>query len=542
MTTVLVTGATGFVGRHLVDALGAAGYDVRCATRAPARARARDPAATWVELDLDRPATLAPALAGCDAAVFLVHAMGPEHAGTDYPERERASAEAFAAAAAAAGLARIVYLGGVMPAAGASRHLRSRERTGAILRAGSVEAIELRAAMIIGAGSASWEMVRDLAGRLPVMVLPRWLRNTSCPIGIADVVHGLVAALALPPGPSRVYELAGPERLTHRDVLRRAAAALGRRRLMISVPILTPRLSSYWIALVTRTPLAMARELVEGVRSDLVPTGASLWDAIGHSPMAIDEAIRGALRDGAAASGAPLRRPAGPGTPARPGDRAAAAGPTAPAAIAPAAARRRASLAAIAIATVGFAVALLVRERVDPWRATALAAAPAIACAAWALGPRLRPLFAGTRGGALAAIALGVALVAATHGAFQLARALAPALASAVSALYASIQVDASRPTLALLTAAVVLGEELVWRGAAIELLAAGRSRLAVGAASTALYLLPQLAGGEPLLIAAAALLGGVFAAQRLRTGRLLDPLLTHAVWSISVFVAVPLV
>lgn len=296
MSTILLTGATGFVGRHLLVALRAAGHTVRCATRSPDEARARAPELDWVALDLLRPATLDPALAGCDAAVFLVHAMGNRH-DDDYPTRERDGAEAFTAAAGRAGLRRILYLGGVVPVKGASRHLRSRQRTGEILRAGPVPTIELRAAMVIGAGSTSWIMVRDLARRLPAMVLPRWLRNTSFPVAIEDVVRGLVAALTLPGDRSRVYELPGRERLTHRDMLMRTAAAMGHHPLMLSVPILTPRLSSYWIALVTRTSLAMAQELVEGVRENLEPTGASLWDEIGHRPMPIDEAIRRALSD-----------------------------------------------------------------------------------------------------------------------------------------------------------------------------------------------------------------------------------------------------
>ncbi len=296
MTTILLTGATGFVGSHLAVALRAAGHTVRCATRSPEAARAKAPELTWVAADLMQPTTLVPALAGCDAAVFLVHAMGAGHE-ADYPARERDSAEAFAAAAAQAGVRRIVYLGGVVPKTQTSRHLRSRQRTGEILRAGSVETIELRAAMVIGAGSTSWIMVRDLARRLPAMLLPRWLRNTSFPIAIEDVVRGLVAALALPPGRSRIYELPGRERLTHREVLVRAAAAMGHHPWLLSVPILTPRLSSYWIALVTRTSLAMAKELVEGVRSNLEPTGASLWDEIHQQPMPIDEAIRRALID-----------------------------------------------------------------------------------------------------------------------------------------------------------------------------------------------------------------------------------------------------
>ncbi len=298
MSTILLTGATGFIGSHVAIALAAAGHEVRCATRSVGPARAAHPERTWVELDLERPDTLAPALAGCDGAIYLVHGMGKGH--DDYPEHERISAETFVAAAAAAKLRRVVYLGGVVPARGASRHLLSRQRTGEILRSGAVSTIELRAAMVIGVGSASWGMVRDLARRLPAMVMPRWLRNVSYPIAVEDVVTGLLAALALAGTDSRWYELPGPERISHRDMLVRTINAMGRKSRMLSVPVLTPRLSSYWIALVTRTNLAMAKELVEGVRFDLEPLGESLWTHIDHEPMAVDDAIRRALGDDAA--------------------------------------------------------------------------------------------------------------------------------------------------------------------------------------------------------------------------------------------------
>ncbi len=296
--TILLTGATGFVGSHVAIVLEAAGYEVRYGSRSPSKARRTSPRRNWVHLDLERPETLRGAMAGCDAAIYLVHSMGPGH-GDDYPEHERRNASAFAAAAADAQLQRVVYLGGVVPRSGASKHLQSRQRTGEVLRAGAVSTIELRAAMVIGAGSASWRMVRDLSRRLPVMVLPRWLRNTSYPIAIEDVVTGIVAALELPDTGSHVYELPGCERVTHRDMLVRTAAAMGHKSWMLSVPVLSPRLSSYWIALVTRTELGLAQELVEGVRHNLEPTGEALWARIGHRPMSIDSAIRSALDDDA---------------------------------------------------------------------------------------------------------------------------------------------------------------------------------------------------------------------------------------------------
>jgi uncharacterized protein YbjT (DUF2867 family) len=291
---VLLTGATGFVGGHLYPALAAAGHEVICATRDPDGARGQHPDRRWVELDVERGDALEEALAGCDAAYYLVHSMA---AGGDYPEREIAGAERFTAAAAAAGVRRLVYLGGVLPAGEASRHLSSRRRTGEILRGGAVSAVELRAAMIIGAGSASWTMVLDLAARLPAMLLPRWLRNHSHPIAIDDVIYGLLAALTWPGDESWVFELPGPERITHRDLLRRVAGVLGHQRLMIDVPVLSPRLSSYWIALITRVDLGLARELVEGVRHDLDPGSEILWDRVDHRPMSIEAAVRLALDD-----------------------------------------------------------------------------------------------------------------------------------------------------------------------------------------------------------------------------------------------------
>ncbi len=291
---VLLTGATGFIGRSLYPALVAAGAEVVCGSRDPRRA-AQDGSRNWVELDVERPETIESAIEGCDAAIYLVHAMS---GGADYPEKEALGASNFLRAATAAGVRRIVYLGGVLPAGQrVSKHLRSRQQTGEILRSGAVSTIELRAAMIIGAQSASWSMVRDLAARLPAMLLPRWLRNHSHPIAVDDVVSGLLTALTLPGTASRVFELPGAERIAHRDLLRRVAAMLGHSRVMFDVPVLTPRLSSYWIALVTRVDLTLARELVEGVRYDLEPKGEILWDHCDQVPMSLDAAVRLALKD-----------------------------------------------------------------------------------------------------------------------------------------------------------------------------------------------------------------------------------------------------
>jgi uncharacterized protein YbjT (DUF2867 family) len=210
-STVLLTGASGFVGGHAYPALVNAGYQVRCASRNPVRAARLQPARSWVELDVNRPETLDPALEGCSAAIYLVHEMT---AGPDYENRERQVAGHFIRAAERCGLQRIVYLGAALPHGEPSRHLRSRIVTGELLRSGPVPVIELRASMIIGRGSLSWQIVRDLAVRLPVMVLPRWLATRSQPIAIEDVVFAIVHALSLPAEQAGAYALPGPEILS----------------------------------------------------------------------------------------------------------------------------------------------------------------------------------------------------------------------------------------------------------------------------------------------------------------------------------------
>jgi uncharacterized protein YbjT (DUF2867 family) len=295
LDTVLLTGATGFVGSHVRPLLDAAGFAVRCATRHPEAAARTQPGAPWVELDVDRSETLGPALRGVQSAIYLVHGMA---GGPGYEKRERAAALAFREAAADAGVARIVYLGGVAPRGRPSRHLGSRLATGEILRAGKVPVFELRAAMIIGRGSVSWQIVRDLAARLPAMILPKWLATRSQPIGIDDVAHGIVAALLLPLEDAGVHDLPGPEILTAKDILLRIAALRGTRPVTLSVPVLSPRLSSYWLKFVTGADYHVARELIEGLSSDLLASGRSLWDKVPeHRLASFDEAARRALAD-----------------------------------------------------------------------------------------------------------------------------------------------------------------------------------------------------------------------------------------------------
>lgn len=277
--SVLLTGATGFVGGAVRSALAAKGWQVRCLTRDAARARERAPALDWVQGDVGDAESCARALSGCAAALYLVHGIGEG----GYHEREVGAATNFSRAADAAGVGRIVYLGGVAPVGPGSEHLRSRLDVGEVLRSGRVPTLELRASMIVGHGSLSWLIVRDLAARLPVMVLPRWLESRTQPVAIDDVVVALVRALDLPLEASSWYDVPGPQILSGTDILQATSRALGLRApRMIPVPFLSPRLSSLWVRFVTRARWAVAREVVVGLTEDLLAAHDRFWQLIDH--------------------------------------------------------------------------------------------------------------------------------------------------------------------------------------------------------------------------------------------------------------------
>ncbi|HEX9402231.1 MAG TPA: NAD(P)H-binding protein [Anaeromyxobacter sp.] len=293
---ILVTGATGFVGRAVVPALLAAGH----AVRATARRRGPGQAARveWIEADLSRAGDLPRALDGAAAALFLVHGMAS--AREDYAEEERRTAAAFAREAERAGVGRIVYLGGARPRGRPSKHLASRLAVGEVLRAGRVPALELRASMIVGAGSASWRVVRDLALRLPAMILPAWAGSRSCPVAIEDVVAALVAAVDVPLGVGGAFaDLPGPETLSVREILERVVALRGRSLPAIRAPLPAPRVSTLWLKLVSDADWRVVRELVQGLEHDLLPQeGASFWERIGRRALVpFDDAARRALAD-----------------------------------------------------------------------------------------------------------------------------------------------------------------------------------------------------------------------------------------------------
>jgi uncharacterized protein YbjT (DUF2867 family) len=296
---ILVTGATGFVGSAVRPALLAARWQVRALTRRKdGRGVHRTDAVEWVEGDVADEAGMTRALRGCAAALYLVHGMGD---GADFHAKEVAAARSFARAVAAAGVRRVVYLGGVSPRTGESEHLQSRREVGAALRAGTVPTIELRASMIIGHGSLSWLIVRDLAARLPLMVLPSWLQSRSQPVAIDDVVVALVRALELPGQASAAYDLPGPEVLSGEEILDATARALGLAPpWKLKVPLLSPGLSSLWVRFVTRARWSVARNVVVGLTHDLLADDQGLWPIIDDGQhricLSFAEAARRALQ------------------------------------------------------------------------------------------------------------------------------------------------------------------------------------------------------------------------------------------------------
>ncbi len=292
---VLLTGATGYVGGRLLRRLEGCGRPVRCLARRPEFLKGRvGPATEIVAGDLLDADSLGPALGGVDTAYYLVHSMG---APGPFEEKDRAAARNFAAAAAAAGVSRIIYLGGLgEETGGLSAHLRSRHEVGEILGSGRTPVIEFRASIIIGSGSLSFEMIRALVERLPGMVTPRWVRVPAQPIAINDVLAYLQAALDLPPSGHRIFEIGGPDRVSYGDLMREYALQRGLRRVMIPVPLLTPRLSGLWLGLVTPLYARVGRKLIDGVRYPTVVRDFSALETFALRPVGVKEAIGQALR------------------------------------------------------------------------------------------------------------------------------------------------------------------------------------------------------------------------------------------------------
>jgi uncharacterized protein YbjT (DUF2867 family) len=293
---VLLTGATGYVGGRLLAELTKSGYRVRCLARQPEHLRKRVPAAVEVVAgDLLTAQSIRPVLAGAAVAYYLVHSMG---SAGNFEEQDRRAAQNFAAAAKSAGVGRIIYLGGLgEDASDLSPHLRSRHEVGEILRAAGVPVIEFRASIIIGSGSLSFEMIRALVERLPIMVTPRWVRVLAQPIAINDMLAYLLAALELPNTGSATFEVGGPDVVSYADLMREYARQRGLRRWMIPVPVLTPRLSSLWLGLVTPLFARVGRKLIDSIRYPTVVRDGTARHAFTIQPVGMTEAIARALRN-----------------------------------------------------------------------------------------------------------------------------------------------------------------------------------------------------------------------------------------------------
>ena len=267
---VLVTGATGYIGGRLVPRLLDAGYRVRCLVRDPGRLEGR-PWRSRVEVargDVLDPASLEAATAGVGTAFYLVHSMA---SGGDFHERDVIAARNFAHAMKRAGGRRIIYLGGLGdPASGLSQPLESRQLTADALREAGVPVTEFRAAVIVGSGSLSFEIIRYLTERVPIMICPRWVYTRVQPIAIRNVLDYLVACLQVPDSAGQVVEIGGADIVTYGEMMTIYARVRGLRRLMIPVPVLTPRLSSYWVHLVTPVPSTIAQPLIEGLRNEVI--------------------------------------------------------------------------------------------------------------------------------------------------------------------------------------------------------------------------------------------------------------------------------
>ena len=291
---VLLTGATGYVGGLLLPLLEKQSAVVRCLARNPDKIRRSRETTQVVRGDVLDAASLDQALLGIGTAYYLVHLMSGSK---DFEQQDRQAAQNFAAAAKHAGVQRIIYLGGLGDDSDPrlSPHLRSRHEVGEILRTSGAELIEFRAGMIVGAGSLSFDLLKSLTDRLPVMICPKWLTTPTQPIAVDDVLDYLLAAMNLPTGKNRIFEIGGTDVVTYGDLIREYARLKHLRRLLIFVPILTPYLSSLWLALVTPASFEVGRHLIEGLKNPTVVRDTTALQAFSFRPMSVKEAIKKAI-------------------------------------------------------------------------------------------------------------------------------------------------------------------------------------------------------------------------------------------------------
>ncbi len=304
MPQILVLGATGFIGRRLVPELRSSGYPIRLLVRDSKKvpqAQLNDPGISVQQGDLLTGAGLDEALQGVDTAYYLVHSMGGQSMlrNSSYAERDKSAAENFIRAADAQGLRRIIYLGALgEEAADLSEHLKSRAEIARILSSGKAATTVLRAAIIIGAGGASFEMLRYLVERLPVMACPKWIDTRIQPIALSDAISYLTGCLQIPQTEGRSFDIGGPEILTYREMMQHYAEARGiARRLIFRVPFLTPMLSAYWVDLVTPVPSGIAHPLIEGLRNEVICRESAIEQLIPIAKTSFKDAVRAAVSE-----------------------------------------------------------------------------------------------------------------------------------------------------------------------------------------------------------------------------------------------------
>ena len=294
--SILLTGATGYVGGRLLRVLEAEGHTLNCIARTPAYLRSRvAPTTTVFAADVLDKESLRPALAGMETAYYLIHSLGESRG---FEEQERIGAQNFADVARECGVKRIIYLGGMgNDRQELSPHLRSRHEVGRILRDSGVPTLEFRASIVLGSGSLSFEMIRALTEHLPVMVMPRWVSVLAQPIGIQDLITYLVQALELPIGTSEVVEIGGADQLSYRELMSEYARLRNLKRVMIPVPVLTPRLSSLWLGLVTPVYARVGRKLIESIKHPTIVTNNRAKELFALRPCGAAQAMHAALEN-----------------------------------------------------------------------------------------------------------------------------------------------------------------------------------------------------------------------------------------------------
>ncbi len=292
MSTILVTGATGFIGRRLVPALIEAGHDVRAMTRSPEK---YDGPGEAVGADVMDRASLDAALAGAEVAVYLVHSLDDP----DFEKKDADAARNFSAAAAAAGVRQIIYMGGLGDDdEQLSAHLRSRREVEGLLGEDGVPVTVLRAAIVVGHGGISWEITRQLIKNLPAMVVPKWVSTKTQPIALDDVIRYLVGVVDHPDALDRIFEIGGPDQLNYREMMQIASeVSTGKRLLMFTIPVLTPQLSSYWLSFVTDVDVTTGRNLIDSMSTEVLVTDTSIRDVVPGDPLTYKEAVRRALEE-----------------------------------------------------------------------------------------------------------------------------------------------------------------------------------------------------------------------------------------------------